>query len=210
MIHLPSSIVGAWNSVRLIVVVVGATIATFSSSAKGVIAPFSAGGRLSRKVFKPGELAPYIQTEANFSFHSSNDWWEAEVRYLNPSPGSPSVDNFMKVPGGVRGYFRFANELNKGMPGSIVCPIAYPSADHTEAFAIWLSLCPNPDLPLIDARRMRRFLPVPGCNLDLLNRPENEGSYAVTYLKTACFPPSFVEFGSIFVGNFPRLSQRSQ
>ena len=49
-------------------------------------------------------------------------------------------------------------------------------------FLPWLSLCPNPKLPLINERLMRRFLTIPDTISEPFNDPRNAGVFAIKFL----------------------------
>jgi len=61
-------------------------------------------------------------------------------------------------------------------------PIAFPPPGKTELLVPWLALCPHPELPLIDGKRMRRFINLPDYRPNVFNARENEGLYEARYL----------------------------
>ncbi|WP_150107625.1 hypothetical protein [Pedosphaera parvula] len=150
--------------------------------AEEAVPPFVAEAKITRKVVRHGQTTPYWETEGNAVFSYSNGWWQAELNYKNPKEHSPAAEYFRKVPGGVSSYIMFTS---KSKTEAVVCPLAFPTAGNTELFAFWLSICPKPELPLIDGKRIRRFPLIPNCrdSLDIFNHPQNEGYYTASYLK---------------------------
>lgn len=151
-------------------------------SAKDAIPPFVAEGRLSTQSFRTERTNLNYKTEADVFFLYSNGWWQVEVKYLNPGTGTPSIHNCMKIPDGTRTYMLFEGDTRTGMTTAEACPNAFPPPGRPEMLVTWLSLCPHPELPLIDGKRMRRFINLPHYRPDVFNHPQNEGYYDVKYL----------------------------
>jgi len=99
------------------------------------------------------------------------------------------------VPGGTRNFISF--DLGPSVRGSrqllspertsevlktvaTICPITHPS--DPLLFDAWVSFSAEPELPLIDTKRIRRNLDLPGCFIKLVNAPQNEAMYAIEYL----------------------------
>jgi hypothetical protein len=158
-----------------------AVVASAASEKDAAFLPFTAQGSVLKRVFRDGEPNSYVATDAKFSFCYSNGWWRAEVTYLDPEKDRPSVQNCMSVPDGVRTFTLFQGSTNRGMTAASACPVSYPPPSMTELFAVWLAYCPRAQLPLLDEKRMRRFLLLPGCNLELMNHVKNEGVYSLDY-----------------------------
>lgn len=152
------------------------------SAASDAMVPFFAEGRISTKSLARERLIVNHTTEADFSFLYSNGWWQVEISSLNTDNGVRTIQNCMKIPDGTRSYTQFEGSQNTGPTGAEACPTAFPQPGKTELFVTWLSLCPHPQLPLIDARRMRRFINLPICRPDIFNQPRNEGGYQLQYL----------------------------
>jgi hypothetical protein len=116
------------------------------------------------------------------TFVQSNGWWEVEADYGSTGPDMVKIENTRKVPGGTLSYLRFGGrEVLK--PVAINCPVSHPS--DSLLYDAWVSFSAGAELPLIDATRIRRNLDLPGCFVKLCNAPENEGLYAIEYLKEA-------------------------
>ncbi|MCW5552720.1 MAG: hypothetical protein KIS67_11255 [Verrucomicrobiae bacterium] len=89
----------------------------------------------------------------------------------------------MKIPDGTRSYIITEGSTNKGLTTvASACPSAFPPPGKTELLVPWLALCPHPELPLIDSKRMRRFISLPDCLPNVFNAPQNEGFYQASYL----------------------------
>jgi hypothetical protein len=92
----------------------------------------------------------------------------------------------MKIPDGTRSYMVFERGTNTGVATSaMACPLSFPLSGSTAMLAAWLGLCPYPELPLIDGKRMRRFISLPDYRPKIFNAPENDGFYAAKYLAPA-------------------------
>ena len=154
----------------------------FSALFADDVPPFAVVGRVSSKLFFPGDTNAHHESEGEVSFYYSNRWWQTEIAYNDPKKGGPAIQNCMKIPDGTRSYTLFGTKTNAGKPIAVVCRTAFPSPGHPSIFVSWLGFCPKPDLPLIDAQRMRRFLSVPNCQSELLMDQRNEGGYSIKYL----------------------------
>lgn len=150
-------------------------------SAAVPISPFAVEGYIQMEAFRPDQIAPYITSEAQFSFVYSNGWWRVATHYLNPNVGELAEESCMRIPDGVRLYSLFQGDERVAMTPAEVCSTAFPPPGSRLLFDTWLAFCPNPELPIIDESRMRRFLNVPTCWPDLENHPENEGRFDLTY-----------------------------
>jgi hypothetical protein len=137
------------------------------------------------------EIPPFIATgflthsdsssKTGFWFSYSNGWWQVELSNASPSHGGPTVQNCRRIPDGVRHYMRFQNSPH-GLTPATACPSAFPPPGMAGGmFECWLSLCPYPELPLIDDRRLHRFLNVPTCQSELYNDPRSEGDYHLVF-----------------------------
>ena len=123
------------------------------------------------------------QIRAVVAFAYSNGWWEVQVRYPDAAPRRPSFDSCMTIPNGTRSYTLFAGDQRTGLTTAEVSPTRFPAPRQTLLLAAWLSLCPHPELPIIDDQRMRRFLFLPQGRSSLYNDPRNEGTYTLSFLQ---------------------------
>ena len=138
------------------------------------VPPFVAEGSISTS-------NRFSATEAKFSFFSSNGWWQLDLTNFTTPPQYKSQD-CMSIPGGVRHYTMFESIGNSALAAA--CPIDYPPPGIAGGmFQTWLCLCPNPKLPVIDGKRMHRFLMVPSAPFDVLKDSLNQGEYLATYLE---------------------------
>ncbi len=143
--------------------------------------PFAAEGILSTERVVPGG-ANVIHT-ADFKVVVSNGWWEIEVLYKSPAEIAGDGVDCRKVSDGVRSFPILAESKRilltnqAALSGAVALPTEIPTANEG-VLACWLSLCPNPKLPIIDAKRMRRFLPFP----EYATHPKNEGTYSIKHL----------------------------
>jgi hypothetical protein len=85
-----------------------------------------------------------------------------------------------RIPDGIREIITFpstANETNpkNWSPSAIVRSDSFPSMGQQQLFLPWLSLCPNPELPLVSSNRIH-FIFQP----ELFDNPKNESEFDVT------------------------------
>jgi hypothetical protein len=152
--------------------------------------PFMVEASITSKWFLPNPtnatlLAPGQPKQAEVTFYSSNGWWQVEVKNLDPRPSYITTQNSMKIPDGVREFFLPSETFDRGTTVAKVFPFAFPTPPGTKQILAWLSFCPRPPLPVIDGKKMHRFLFVPsdGIAVDLLNHPQNVGDYSASYLQ---------------------------
>ena len=135
------------------------------------------------------------RVEGAVSFVQSNGWWEVEADYGSPGRDKLKTQNCKKVPGGTRNFISF--DLGPSVKGSrqllsperradvlrtaaTIRPMPHPS--DPLLFDAWVSFSAEPELPLIDTKRIRRNLDLATYFENLVNAPENEGLYAIEYL----------------------------
>ena len=151
-------------------------------AAEHAIPPFVAEGRLLTQEFRSDTNLNY-RTDARVVFLFSNGWWQVEARCKYANQGNIIVHNCMRIPHGRRSYILFAGSTNTGATTvADACPSSFPPPGKTELLVPWLALCPHPELPLIDGKRMRRFVNLPDYRPNAFNARENEGRYEVKYL----------------------------
>ncbi len=151
-------------------------------SAEGVIPPFVAEARLLTRGFQTDGASLSYDTDAHVVFLYSNGWWQVEARYHATSTRT-NVENCARIPDGTRSYILFEDGKKSDLTvAAIDCPNSFPPPGRPELVIPWLSLCPHPDLPLIDGQRMRRFINLPICRPDIFNVSQNEGFYVLKYL----------------------------
>lgn len=93
----------------------------------------------------------------------------------------------MRIPDGVREFTLFPGYTytNNVTFTASALPITFPTTGDSRRLLVWLSFCPHPQLPVIDGKKMHRFLYVPGGSiaLEMLNHPQNEGYFTTRYLQ---------------------------
>ena len=126
---------------------------------------------------------PNTSSSNHFTFEYNNGWWQVALTNANPGTGGPILQNCRRIPDGVRYYFLFSNS-NGGLPTATACPSAFPPPGIAGGmFECWLALCPYAQLPLIDDRRLQRFLNIPTCQPQLENDPRSFGDYHLDHLR---------------------------
>ena len=153
------------------------------TSAQNVFPPFVAEGRLLTREFRT-DTNLNCRTDASVVFLYSNGWWQVEARYsyLHLARGITNVESCMRIPDGTRSYIMFEGISNTGMTTASACPNSFPPSGRSELLVPWLGLCPHPELPLIDGKRIRRFINLPDYRPKIFNAPQNEGLYEAKYL----------------------------
>jgi hypothetical protein len=154
----------------------GLILSSVPLSAEEPVPPFVAEGTISTS-------NRFSNTEARFSFFHSNDWWQVDLKNFTMPPNYVS-QNCMSIPGGVRHYTVLRSITNSLFANA--CPIEFPPPGIAGGmFETWLGLCPNPKLPLIDARHIHRFLAVPSAPFGLFTDPANHGEHNLKFLEPA-------------------------
>jgi hypothetical protein len=186
------------NRICKTVILVWIAIFAFSISsalAEGtndVIPPFMAEGSVSTEIFASNGSTSVFQNEGNFLFSYSNGVWEIQVspkntelgniKGIDPKKFRKTIINCKRVPDGIRYFVTRAivdtNQFVGSVPQAIVEPIPFPPPDKTTLLACWFSLCPKPDLPIINSTQVHRFLLV-----NLFKNPDNVGNYSKAYLE---------------------------
>jgi hypothetical protein len=179
---------------RFVIVVFTIFLARFSADG-GVqtnvpIFSFVADGDITVDRYGHSDLAPIIHTEGKFTFTYSNSVWEIQVYSQKGNvPGidqakfSNTVIYCKRIQDGIRYYVTSATNGNKSaLPVAQAVPIAFPPPDQNSLFACWLTLCPNPELPIVDLKSIRRFL-----STELFKNTNNIGKYFASYLDAGPF-----------------------
>jgi len=155
-----------------------------AASAQTAVPPFVVEGRLLTQEFRTDTNLNY-RTDASVVFLYRNGWWRVQARYsyLHLARGITNVADCMRIPDGTRSYLIFEGSTNQGLTTlATACRDAFPIPGQAELLVSWLALCPRPELPLIDSKRMRRFLNLPDYRPQIFNAPQNEGFYQASYL----------------------------
>jgi hypothetical protein len=155
--------------------------------ANDTIPPFTAEATITTEVFQKDGPISKIQQKAFFSY--SNGWWEIECQFENGySRGMPTntltgrLLNCKRIPDGIRLIVARADESgpilkSNVIQSAIVQPISIPNPGSADLLLCWLSLCPQPELPLIETNRMRRLV-----SSEFLSDSRNQGTYNIRYL----------------------------
>ncbi|HEX5221422.1 MAG TPA: hypothetical protein VFZ59_17800 [Verrucomicrobiae bacterium] len=153
-----------------------------------VQAQFTANAEITSTYFKrDGSIL--VQTKADGTFTYSNGWWEAVTRSISRDQSTaspfgalqPHTAYCMRIPDGIRHYTVY-DGVSNSLTAAVACPINFPPPGDFPLFAIWLSLCPDPELPLLSSNRIRRFVSLPSCEKEVLNHPQNVGDVTARYL----------------------------
>ncbi|HEX5398268.1 MAG TPA: hypothetical protein VFY06_04395 [Verrucomicrobiae bacterium] len=175
--------------------------ATYADSAVSLdnSAPsFTAEGFVSVETFHYPSTNYFTRLEGKYLFSYSNSIWRIQCQYGDEDIPksvlrSDSKATFARavdvrrIPEGVRQiiiYNTASNSVGKrsdeGMLFATTESIPYPSPRQQELFTPWLSLCPNPELPLIDSNHINvSFLP------EQLNVSNNRGEYRLSFIPTS-------------------------
>jgi hypothetical protein len=155
------------------------------------IPQFIAEGTISTKSFRSPFATNYMgRVDGKVLFCYSNRIWHVQFipQYTYPIPikkGDEAVEDWKPIPNGTRQVVIFNNRTNimasNGVP---VRPFAeaitntFPTASKKGLFLPWLSLCPNPDLPVIDSNSIPfNFQP------RFSAHPQNKGTFRAIYLE---------------------------
>ncbi len=140
---------------------------------------FAAYGTVSCELFGRDRPEPRYTSQAEVLFVYSNGWWEIELAINSPPEVAGYFTTCKKIPDGVRYIIVPAGRTDASpLLPAWAKPIPFPPAEEIGQLACWLSLCPDPELPLLDAKRMRMFM-----FSDLILHPRNRCAYSASYLE---------------------------
>jgi len=111
-----------------------------------------------------GALAVFSRREDTVTFAYSNGNWTLDYSYgfpTNVAVPTNMVASFhcRSIPDGIRYYFIPRDGLESGTAQAVMAiPESYPPPEQQWVLLSWLSLCPNPKLPLIGPKQIRRFI----------------------------------------------------
>ncbi len=133
---------------------------------------------MTRLVFQDGQTDPVRVSENSVVVYSSNSWWRITT---SPTPADTRASlDFMRIPDGMRFYpvpsFRSVGGTNIVALATSL-PISSPPAEHPEALVAWLAFCPRPELPILDATHIRRFVLE-----EVREHPKNRATFSVRFL----------------------------
>lgn len=154
--------------------------------------PFAAYGTVSCELFGPDRQEPRYTSQAEALFVYSNGCWEIQIAFKSPPEVAGYFTTCKKIPEGVRYVTVPAGRSNTSpvLP-ALAKPMPFPPAEEIGQLACWLSLCPDPELPLLDAKRMRMFI-----SSDLMPHARNRCAYSASYLK-----PQNIFLSTLYITN---------
>jgi len=145
---------------------------------------FKAQMRVRTSQFQPTAVEAQITSDTDVVLSYSNGWWRIDAIPVSSKPGV--FESCMIIPEGTR-YIAYPMNAALGPNGkkltaeATACPMLFPPPGHEALFVSWLTLCPKPKLPIIDAAHMRRPVYIPGCETSILNHPRNIATYSIGY-----------------------------
>lgn len=167
-----------------------AEMLTVAAWGRDDIPAFTAEGAISTKAFRPSTSNYFGRIDGKVWFCFSNETWHVQFipQYTFPIPikkGGEAVEDWKSIPSGTRTIVIFFNNTNStasnGVPLGPFAEVTtniFPNASRKGLFLPWLSLCPNPKLPLIDSNFTAfNFQP------RFLGHPKNKGRYRAVYLE---------------------------
>lgn len=138
---------------------------------------FTAQGEVLCERFNPFNTNSLFKSEGRFSFFYSNRLWR--IQYTYPTTGA-TVD-CQRIPDGIRQIIIYTNltknRISISRPYATTQTIPFPSQSDNGLFLPWLSLCPRPELPIINSNLIH-FLFLP----QFLNNPQNQGGFDLSYI----------------------------
>jgi hypothetical protein len=153
------------------------------------ISVFTARGTVVTEVFQQaGVTNATSRIEEAVLFSYSNGWWQVEVQFKTGfKPGIPAallngtVVNCLSIPDGIRYVTTKSRSYTPPPPRNawstaFVEPIAFPPPERNNLFICWLTLCPNPALPIHDTKKMTRLV-----SSEQVRDPMSLGAYTLNY-----------------------------
>jgi len=193
----------AWAKAKL-AIIIGVTLATtaglaviavqeIQATARSTKTPtFAAEGYLSSVMHRfQSDTNQFLKEAGKVLFLYSNDVWRIQFTYADYTNtekfGGISASNIIgevldekKIPDGTRQIIVSAPNIStdpKVMNLAIVQSNQFPEWGSHGLFVPWLSLCPNPELPIIASNRIHfNFQP------ELYGDAKNDGSFVANYL----------------------------
>jgi hypothetical protein len=156
------------------------------SLCRSEIAPFTAEGIILTETFKAASgPAPASSFEEAVTFSYSNRWWRIELRHksgfhpkIPPSALEGKIDNCETISGGVRVLTSYVSlPKPEAWLSAHAYPTEFPPPDRVNLLTCWLTLCPNPSLPILGNGLIRRLI-----SSDFMTSAENQGLYSASYL----------------------------
>jgi hypothetical protein len=188
--------VGFWWGCCLCILMVFFFETTFAAGILngGAMPAFNVEGMVSLEQYVEGTREPVARMEGKFLFTYSDSVWEIQISSrkadgvnTRTNAFSMSVLNCKRIPEGIRYYVTYSTNLlvnpvypaKKETHGVLATAesVPFPPPEYPELLLCWLSLCPDPPLPVIDKTRIRRLL-----SLAHFTSPENTGTYSREFL----------------------------
>lgn len=145
---------------------------------------------VSTRSFLPNTPQHFAENQSKVVIHVSTNGWLITAQTTDQRTGYSMSKSSMTVPGGVRSYTQFEHGPTNAAIAASLCPLAYPPPTELDLFVTWLSLCPSPQLPLINGTSMWLFADVPGCQASIVSNSFNVGRCA---LRWSVADPTFLE-----------------
>jgi len=195
----------AWTKAKTVVMVgsfvllvVGAANVAIIENHKDIpatdkhIPPFTAEAFVScESQQSPFDTNRVFKSDGRVLFSYSNGIWQVQFTYQHqtgpqlkvPTGIMASMIDYKRIPDGVRQIVTFPSTPNESKqqnwkPSANVQTNTFPDWGFQELAMPWLSLCPNPELPLIDSNRIH-FIFDPKD----FDSPKNNGGFSVRYLE---------------------------
>ena len=154
------------------------------NSASANISFFTAEGFVSAEVRHPSDTNYFFKTDGTFLFLYSNGIWQIQFTYQHSyHPDSiPSrkkmgtVIDCKRIPDGIREIITPPDNTNN--PSATTSSSSFPSMAQQELFLPWLSLCPNPELPMVSSNLIHFDF-----RREMLSNPKNEGRFSIGYIE---------------------------
>lgn len=148
------------------------------------IPPFTAEGTVLTEVFQQAAGPATARMEETVVFCYSNGWWRVELKYksgfhsrIPPQSLEGNTIICESIPEGVR--ILTSHTPSPKTNGYVVADVEateFPPPDRQNLLVCWLTLLPNPRLPLLNKTTMRRLV-----SADFLEDPQNQGEYGLKY-----------------------------
>jgi hypothetical protein len=182
----------------LVLVLVNQSYSALSAAVTDNMPPFTAGGTVSLQLFlKAGATNATKKTEKEVYFSYSNGWWQIELKKEKGSfqsgdkalPKGPSAEQMAgaitdcrNISDGVRYLLTGRKQQEMAAVSNVwlsafLESTTFPPPEMSDLFLCWLTLCPNPELPVNAGNKMRRLISV-----DFLKNPQNQGEYTLQHL----------------------------
>jgi hypothetical protein len=139
---------------------------------------FVAEGAVIWEQFRPLDTNYLLHGDGHFFFIYTNGVWDIQIAYGHylhptlriPDPAEGTLLDCKRIPDGIRQIALFRGDTNH--PYAVAQRGSFPAFLQRELFLPWLTLCPDPQLPMVNSNLIRFDF-----SAEFENEPGNQGRF---------------------------------